>query len=171
MSGYVFAIVLCVAVVGWLFYLLRTRRIREKYAGIWIALAVGVMILGIFPHLALWLSGLVGVKTPVNLIFAMAFVVLLAVCIQLSAEVSNLEEETRTLAEEIALVRLEVKCIDARESGSSDQPASAPAGPYEPGPTPGPAAGPGPTPGPAAGPAPTPGPATGPGATRDGSSR
>ncbi|NMR20878.1 DUF2304 domain-containing protein [Cellulomonas fimi] len=109
MTGYVFAIALSAVVVTLLFFLLRTRRIREKYAGIWIVLSIAVVVLGAFPELAFWLSRLVGVQTPVNLLFAVGFAVLLAVCIQLSSEVSNLEEETRTLAEEIALLRLEVR--------------------------------------------------------------
>jgi len=109
MSGYVFAIVLCAVVVALLLQLLRTRRIREKYAGIWITVSLAVIVMAVFPQLAFWLARLVGVETPVNLLFAVAFVVLLAVCIQLSSEVSNLEEETRTLAEEIALLRLEVR--------------------------------------------------------------
>jgi hypothetical protein len=107
-SGYIFAISLCLLVVALLFFLLRTRRIKEKYAGMWIALALAVISLGIFPRVAYWLASMVGVQTPVNLLFALAFVVLLAVCIQLSSELTNLEEETRTLAEEIALLRLEV---------------------------------------------------------------
>lgn len=119
MSGYLFAIALCVVVVGFLFYLLRTRRIREKYAGIWIALAAAVILLGVFPGLAFWVSDLVGVDTPVNLVFATGFVVLLVVCIQLSTEVSNLEEETRTLAEEIALLRLDLTELTRQvESGA-----------------------------------------------------
>jgi hypothetical protein len=108
-SGYVFAVALCVIVLALLFFLLRTRRIREKYAGIWVSVAVAVIVVAVFPGLAFWLSDLVGVETPVNLLFAVAFVVLLSVCIQLSSEVSQLEEETRTLAEEVALLRLEVR--------------------------------------------------------------
>ena len=34
MSGYAFAITLCAIVVVLLYFLLRTRRIQEKYAGI-----------------------------------------------------------------------------------------------------------------------------------------
>jgi hypothetical protein len=126
MSGRLFALAMCLFVVALLFYLLRTRRIREKYAGIWIALAAAVVILGIFPQLAFWLSDLVGVETPVNLVFAAAFLVLLLVCIQLSAEVSNLEEETRTLAEEIALLRLDVTELAARVDGNDQGSAGAP---------------------------------------------
>lgn len=107
-TGYAFAIVLCALLIGLLFVLLRTRRIREKYAGIWIVVSLGVLVLAIFPKFAFWLSDIAHVSTPVNLLFAVSFAVLLAVCIQLSTEVSALEEETRTLAEELALLRLEV---------------------------------------------------------------
>lgn len=120
MSGYPFALGLCAVVVVLLFFLLRTRRIREKYAGIWIALALAVVVLAVFPGLAVWIAGVVGVATPVNLLFAVAFVVLLAVCIQLSSEVSNLEEETRVLAEEVALLRLDVRTL--REAASASAP-------------------------------------------------
>jgi hypothetical protein len=109
MSGYVFALALTVVVLVMLFLLMRRRRMREKYAAVWIALALAVVVLGAFPRLAVWLASLAGVETPVNLVFALAFVVLLLVCIQLSVEVSNLEEETRTIAEELSLLRFEVE--------------------------------------------------------------
>lgn len=109
MSGYIFAVALSIVAIAFLFFLLRTRRIREKYAAIWIGLAAAVVILGTFPSLAFWLADLVGVETPVNLLFATGFVILLAVCIQLSANLTSLEERTRTLVEEIALLRLDVQ--------------------------------------------------------------
>jgi len=115
-SGYAFAIALCVVVVGLLYFLLRTRRIQEKYAGIWILVATAVVVLGAFPKLIFWLAELVGVGLPVNLLFALAFVTLLAVTIQLSSELSGLEEESRTLAEEIALLRLELRTISRSAS-------------------------------------------------------
>jgi len=110
-TGYAFAVTLCVLVVGLLFGLLRTRRIREKYAGIWIVVSVGVLVLAVFPRFAFWLAKLAGVSTPVNLLFAVSIAVLLTVCIQLSIETSALEEETRTIAEELALLRLEVRAV------------------------------------------------------------
>ena len=104
MTGYPFALGLTAVVVVFVLLLLRTRRLREKYAAIWLVLAVAVVVLAVFPDLALWLAERVGVETPVNLLFSGAIVVLLAVCIQLSSEVSALEEETRTVAEELALL-------------------------------------------------------------------
>lgn len=111
LSGYWFAVALCAALIALIFVLLRTRRLREKYAAIWIVLGISVLIVAIFPQLAFWLANVVGVQTPVNLLFVVGFAVLLSVLIQLSTEISSLEEETRTLAEELALLRLEVRTL------------------------------------------------------------
>ena len=115
MTGYPFALALTALVVIFVLLLLRTRRLREKYAAIWLVLAVMVVVLAVFPDLALWVAEKVGVETPVNLLFSSAIVVLLAVCIQLSSEVSALEEETRTVAEELALLAERVDRIDGPE--------------------------------------------------------
>lgn len=109
MSGYGFAVVASVVVVGAVLALLRTRRIREKYAGIWIVLALINIVLILFPGLAVVVADLVGIATPANLLFATAFVVLLVVCIHLSSELSRVEEQSRTIAEEVALLRLDVE--------------------------------------------------------------
>lgn len=108
MSGYLFAVVLSALLVILLIQLLRRRRIKEKYAGLWIAVALGVVILGAFPNLAVKVARLVGVELPANLVFASALVVLLIVCVQLSIGVSALDERVRTLTEEVALLRLHV---------------------------------------------------------------
>ncbi len=105
MRLYLLALAVSVLVVVFVIALLRVRRLREKYAAVWIVLAIAVAVVGVFPQIAFWLANLVGVQTPVNLVFTLAFVVLLLVCVQLSVEVSSLEGETRTLAEEVAILR------------------------------------------------------------------
>ena len=113
MSGYYFALASCMALVLFLVVLLRTRRLREKYALTWIVVALGVCVLGAFPRVVESITSAVGVETPSNLIFALALIVLLGVCIQLSVEITGLEEETRTLAEELALLRFDVDRLAA----------------------------------------------------------
>lgn len=107
MSGYLFAIALCLILIAFLIHLLRTRRLREKYAGLWIGVSLAVAVIAAFPGIPIRLAGLVGVELPVNLLFAVALLVLLVVCIQLSIGVSALDERVRTLTEEVALLRLE----------------------------------------------------------------
>jgi hypothetical protein len=122
MSGYLFAVSLCALLVVALIQLLRKRRIREKYAGIWIIVALGVTILGAWPGLAVGLARIVGVEVPANLVFSSALVVLLVVCVQLSIGVSSLDERVRTLTEEIALLRLDVE-TQREESSQTTAPA------------------------------------------------
>lgn len=109
MSGYYFALAASLALVVFLVVLLRKRRLREKYATAWIIVAIGVCVLGAFPGTVEKIASIVGVETPSNLLFALALIVLLLVCIQLSVEVTMLEEETRTLAEELSLLRFDVE--------------------------------------------------------------
>lgn len=123
-SGYVFAIVLVALVVVSLFLLLRGRRIREKYVGLWLGVAVVVIVLVAFPSFTYWLSRVFGVQTPINLLFSGALAVLLIVCIQLSVAISGLEERNRTLVEEVALLRHDLE--ELRTAGIVDDPAPEP---------------------------------------------
>jgi len=118
MSGYFFAVAACLALVALLLVLLRTRRLREKYAAIWLLVALGVCIFGAFPGAVAAVAGAVGVETPSNLLFALALVVLLLVCVQVSVEITSLEEETRTLVEEVALLRFDIDRITQATASS-----------------------------------------------------
>jgi hypothetical protein len=104
MTGYLFALVLSVITLAFVLSLLRTRRIREKYAGIWLLLSLAIIVLAAFPSLAVHLARLVHVETPSNLLFAASLVVLLLVAVQLSTELSTLEEKMRSLSERVALL-------------------------------------------------------------------
>jgi hypothetical protein len=106
--------------------LLRRRHLREKYALLWLLVSVGSLLLALFPELLDWLARVSGFGLPVNLLFFGSFLVLLAVSMQLSLEVGRREAETERLAEEIALIRLEMArlsgCSNYR-SPNDDQPA------------------------------------------------
>jgi len=113
-SGYWFALFLVLVVLASIVQLLRTRRVREKYASTWIAVGLVTAVLALFPRLLADVSSLVGIATPVNLLFALGGVALLVVCIQYSVEISALEAETRTLAEELALLRHDLEQLTPR---------------------------------------------------------
>lgn len=112
MTGYAFALVLSLIALGFVVQLLRTRRLREKYAGLWLVVLISIIVLALFPGIAFRVASAVGVRTPSNLLFATSVLVLLLVSIQLSTEVSQLEEETRTIAERTALVAHRVEELE-----------------------------------------------------------
>ena len=99
-----------------LFEMMRRQRLREKYAVFWALVAVVTLFVAAFPGLLTWASALVGVTVPANLLFFLASMLLLVVSVQHSSELGRLEERTRTLAEEIGLLRLQLQVQpEARE--------------------------------------------------------
>lgn len=94
-----------VAVLGIVFWLLLTRRLREKYAALWVIVSIAVLLLASAPGLLYGLTDLLGVELPVNMLFIMAIVMLAGVCLHLSRELSQTEDEARRLAEEVAILR------------------------------------------------------------------
>ncbi|MGW0433485.1 DUF2304 family protein [Micromonospora sp. NPDC003197] len=88
--------------------LLRRRQLREKYALLWLGVGLLVIPLAIFPKLLDRPAELIGAKSGVSLVLFLGIVFLLLMCVHLSWEVSRLEEETRTIAEDLALLRAEI---------------------------------------------------------------
>ena len=91
-----------------LFEMLRRRRLREKYAVLWVVVALATMAVALFPTILVQMADLVGVEVPANLLFFGASMLLLVVSIQHSHELGRMEERTRTLAEDVGLLRLKV---------------------------------------------------------------
>ncbi len=103
--------VLIIALVLWM---LLTRRLREKYAILWLLVGLAVLVLGLFPQLVIELTAALGVQIPANLLFATAIVLLLGVGLHLSWELSQAEDEIRRLAEEHAILRAEHEQLSDR---------------------------------------------------------
>ena len=97
---------------------LRRRQLREKYAALWLVVAAGIVVLGLWPQLLDRVARVLGVADPPNLLAFAALLLLLGVCAHLSWEASRLEEETRDLAEELALLRHEVEQLRAGRGGA-----------------------------------------------------
>ena len=93
------AIVLAVVVVE----ALRRRRLSEGWALLWIGVAVAGLVLGLARPLVDRLSTSLGIAYGTSLVFALAIVFLVVVCINLSMQVSRLNRRVELLAEEVAL--------------------------------------------------------------------
>ncbi|MCU1683669.1 MAG: hypothetical protein JWQ81_4408 [Amycolatopsis sp.] len=110
MAGWrILSIVIACLVLFVVIEMMRRRKLREKYAGLWLVVGIGVVVLAVVPAAAQFMARLTGVETPSNLVFFMAGVVLALVALHLSTEVGRLEEEMRTAVEESALLRCELE--------------------------------------------------------------
>jgi len=98
-----------VVIIAVLFEMLRRQTLREKYAVLWFLIAVVCLAIAVFPRLLFSAARLLGVEVPSNLLFFGASMVLMILTLQHSYELGRLEEKTRTLAEDLAILRLEVE--------------------------------------------------------------
>ena len=120
-ATYLLGLVGAAAVLGLVLELLRRRHLRGKYALLYLALGSAVALFAVFPSLLTRLSEAVGVEVPANLLFFSALIVLLMISMQLAYESGRLEEESRTLAEEVALLRLDVGRLQRERRHRSDE--------------------------------------------------
>jgi hypothetical protein len=107
-SGKVHVLVLAVAflTVALILRLVRKRHLRAKYSILWLSLALAVVTFSAWPELLDRVSVWLGISYGPTTLFLGAITVLFLVVIHFSWELSRLEERTRSLAEEVALLRL-----------------------------------------------------------------
>lgn len=99
-----FLAVATVLYIVFILELVRRRQLREKYALLWLGVGVAMVAGLIFRPLIDKLTSLLGIYGP-SAIFLLAIIFLMLVLAHLSWEVSRLEERTRRLAEEMAIIR------------------------------------------------------------------
>ena len=114
MTATLLPFILALAVVCWVIVLLRQRKLKEKYAVLWVIVGVLILILAGFPQVLGWASALSGFAVPSNLLFTLAIFLVLGVCLHLSLEISVVEDETRVLAEEAAILRSALEKLKVR---------------------------------------------------------
>lgn len=115
------AFLLALAIVVFVLEMLRRKKLREKYATLWLVVGALTVVLAAFPRLLNIASELIGVQLPSNLLFILSILLLLGVCLHLSWELSVLEDETRTLAEEVAILRVQIEDVAQKVSSTETQ--------------------------------------------------
>ena len=106
--------------------MLRVGKLREKYAVLWLVVGGLSIVLGLFPSLLDFAATAVGVRVPANLLFALSIVLLVGVGLHVSRELTILEDETRILAEEVALLRSSIAKLSDGRAGSTVPPGTNP---------------------------------------------
>ncbi|MFW0170702.1 DUF2304 domain-containing protein [Rothia sp. CCM 9417] len=128
MPSNIFFLILAILIFAMVFAQVRNQKMKEKYAALWLLVSATIIILAIFPHLLGALAQLAGVVMPVNLLFMLAIIMLIGVCLHLTLDLSRLGEDTRRLAEEVAILRSQLEKPDHRSGPAAilkDQPSQA----------------------------------------------
>jgi hypothetical protein len=105
--------------------LVRRRQLRAKYALLWLVVGVAFLVLGASPGLLDWAAKRLGVAYAPDLLFLVGTVFLVLVVMHLSWELSRLEDRTKLLAEEVALMRTELRAHTEGTEGTKGTPPTA----------------------------------------------
>ena len=86
---------LCLILVSIITLIYMMRKIRHsklqiEYSVFWIVFAALLIVISVFPQIIYWISGLIGVASPANLIM-------------MTIELSQLENKVKELVQEIAI--------------------------------------------------------------------
>ncbi len=100
--------------------LVRLRRLKERYAAIWVAFAAAVLLGVLFPGTVARVSDALGFQLPANLVITGGIIALAFVAIQLSVDITRLRDKVDRIANRLALVELENKQRDTTEAGPPD---------------------------------------------------
>lgn len=116
-------ILLVLITTGTLWFILslvRRRTLRSKYALLWVAVGVLLVAFAIVPNVLVPISNAVGIEYEPATFFLAAIAFLFVIVVHFSWELSRLEDRTRTLAEEVALLRASLPDSEADASSAPD---------------------------------------------------
>ena len=106
-GGRILVAVLTAITLLFLLRLVRRGHLRGKYALLWLGVGAAMVGFAIYPDVLVPVSDTLGISYEPAIIFLAAIAFLFLVIVHFSSELSRLEDRTRTLAEELALLRAE----------------------------------------------------------------
>jgi hypothetical protein len=102
--------------------LVRRRRLLERYALLWLFSALVVLALSIWRGLLEDVANLLGVAYPPNALFLIAFGFVLALLLHFSLAVSRLSDQSKVLAQRLALLEQRVDAGEESAAEAESQP-------------------------------------------------
>ena len=109
------ALVSAVVTLAVIIELSRRRHLHPKYAALWLSVGVVLAVFAVSPGLFNRMAHAMGIISPPDLLTVLAALFLLMVCVYLSWELGRMEDKTRLLAEEVALLRNDLDELRAPE--------------------------------------------------------
>ena len=98
-------IVSMILILLYIFNLMRKKRLDFKFAIGWILIDICIIILSVRPVILEKIAKLLGIASPVNMLFFFGFCFSVAIIFALSMTVSKLTDRVKKLSQEIAIIR------------------------------------------------------------------
>jgi hypothetical protein len=106
--------------------LVRRRRLLERYALLWLLSGVVLLILSTFRGLLEDAARVIGVEYPPSALFFIAFAFVLLLLLHFSVAVSRLADQSKVLAQRLALLEKRVRDVEAEPVDEAEEEAERP---------------------------------------------
>jgi hypothetical protein len=105
-----------------IFELIRSRRLQERYALLWLLTGGVILVLSIWRDALRLLAEQIGIAYPPSALFVVGFLFILVVLLHYSTVISELSERNVRLAQDIALLEERLRIHErAADRNSSDR--------------------------------------------------
>ena len=101
---------------------IRKNRMQIEYAISWSLFSAGLLVLGIFPEIVIWVSKLVGVESPANMLYLCIIFVLILKQFSTTVKLSKMNRQITLLTQSVALECTEREsCLEKNDNPSNKE--------------------------------------------------
>ena len=119
-----FAMALGIAVLLFVVNLVRTRKLKEEFALLWLLTAVVLVLAPLLIDYLDMIAHALGIEYPPAFIFVLAIICVLLVLFQFSMRISHFSEQIKVLTQEIALLRARLDSLEQSQRRGASGPAN-----------------------------------------------
>jgi len=101
----IFVVLLGLVIFLGIIELVRRRKMREEYSFIWLTAGFVFVLIAVESDVLNYLSEIVGIILPVNMLFFLALIFVMLLCLYFSLRISALTTQMKNLAQQLALLQ------------------------------------------------------------------
>jgi len=105
----IFAALAALLLLFVIFELIRSRRLQERYAMLWLLTGIVILVLGLWRGLLSRIADLVGIAYPPSALFVLAAFFILLLLLHYSTVISQLADQNRILAQRLSLLEARLR--------------------------------------------------------------
>ena len=98
------AIGLSACLLGLIFELVRRKKLKEKYAILWLCLGSVTLFFAVFNDVLKIITSSMGILLPINAVFFFGFIIMILINIHFSVVISKLSEQNKIMAQKLSLL-------------------------------------------------------------------
>ena len=116
----IFSVIISLFLILLIFQLIRRKKLKEQYSLLWFMTAAMMLVLALWDGLLYRISSLLGIEVPSNALFMLALLFMFGMSLHYSMLVSRLTDQSKMLAQKLALMDRELRKVQDRESSGED---------------------------------------------------